>query len=394
MKAIVIGAGIAGLAAAKGLQRIGWKVEVYEQAAELKPLGAGLVLSANALKALRVLGLLQGVLKAGQPLNSFKILNQRGKVLANTNHLLLSEDLGIQSCISIHRGDLQQQLLEELLPLQPKLGKRCKALVQDDKGVRVSFEDGTSDWADLIIACDGLHSVVRQLVAPDAKKRYAGYTCWRGIAQGYPAGLSPEQATESWGSGDRFGIVPLKKGRVYWFACLNAPEPQDAKMKAFDLPALQKQFSGYHQPVQELLKNTPAEALVWNDIVDLDPLPTYTYNRVVLVGDAAHATTPNMGQGACQALEGTAVLMAQLAKLPLQEALQAYDRLRVGRASGIVAQSWQLGKIAHLSNPLGVWLRDKLFPLIPKAVNDKQLKTLLNVELEEVPLQKTGAIPV
>ena len=391
MKAIVIGAGIAGLAAAKGLQRIGWEVQVYEQAPELKPLGAGLVLSANALKALRALGVLEPVLKAGHPLNNFRILSHKGQTLADTNHLLLSREFGIQSCISIHRGDLQQVLLEETHPLQLHTGKRCQSLVQDKAGVTVTFNDGTSATADLLIGCDGLHSAVRQQVAPGAKKRFAGYSCWRGVSLKRPVGMNQQQATESWGCGDRFGIVPLSHERVYWFACLNAPAAQHNNMKAMGIKELQKQFQHYHQPVQELLQLTPPEALIWNDIMDLEPLSTYVYGRVVLVGDAAHATTPNMGQGACQALEGTAILIAQLARLPLQEALKAYDQERVPRAGAIVRQSWQLGKIAQLENPLGVWLRNKLLPLVSQSVNDKQIKSLLAIELPEIPIQSKSA---
>ena len=385
MKAIIIGAGIAGLAAAKGLQRIRWEVQVYEQAPELKAMGAGLILSANALKALRALDLYEQVLMVGQPLYNFRILNKKGKTLANTDHLLLSQRFGIQSAICVHRGDLQQVLLQELQPLQVHTAKRCKFIVQEKGSVSVTFEDGTADTADLLIGCDGIHSAVRQQVAPMARKRYAGYTCWRGVTTSRPPSMDANKGTESWGTGDRFGIVPLTKNRVYWFACLNAPQAQDTLMKAKAIAELQNQFKDYHQPVQELLQLTPPQALIWNDIIDLEPLSSYIYGRVVLLGDAAHATTPNMGQGACQAFEGTAVLIAQLAKLPLYEALKVYDQQRVSRASGVVRQSWQLGKIAQLANPFGVWLRDKLFPLIPKSMNDKQLHHLLGITVEDIP---------
>lgn len=388
MKAIIIGAGIAGLAAAKGLQRLGWELYLYEQAPALKPLGAGLVLSANALKALQALGLLEAVLEKGHALHHFSILNKKGKVLANTDHLQLSRGLGIQSCLSIHRADLQQLLLQELMPLPLQLGKRCTSIKQDKNGVQVSFEDGSSDSADLLIGCDGLHSAVRQLVAPKAKKRFAGYTCWRGVTEGQPAAFNFQMATESWGNGHRFGIVPLGNDRIYWFACLNSNTIKNPELIHWGIKELKQQFKDYHAPVEAILQATPAHGLIWNDIEDLQPLRTYVYDKVVLVGDAAHATTPNMGQGACQALESVAVLIAQLAKLPLQQALQAYDKQRVPRAGGIVQQSWQLGKIAQMSHSVGVWLRDQLFPLIPKAINNKQLDTLFNIDFEEVPLLK------
>lgn len=388
MKAIIIGAGIAGLSAARGLQRIGWEVAVYEQAAVLKPLGAGLVLSANALKALKVLGLLDAVLAVGQPLHQFSILNKNGQVLTHTNHQLLGKRLGIQSAISVHRGDLQEALIQLPHPLPVHTGKRFKSLEQDEGQVTVHFQDGTSDSAELLLACDGIHSAVRQQLVPQAKKRWAGYTCWRGVTSQYPENFDANSATESWGAGDRFGVVPLSDDRVYWFACLNAARPQDPNMQAMEIPQLQQQFTNYHAPVHELLALTPPAALLWNDIFDLEPLPTYTYGRVVLLGDAAHATTPNMGQGACQALEGTAVLMAQLAKHPLEQALAAYNKLRVPRASSIVKKSWQLGKIAQLEHPLAVWLRNKALRLTPASVNTKQLDALLGITLAEIPAKE------
>jgi 2-polyprenyl-6-methoxyphenol hydroxylase-like FAD-dependent oxidoreductase len=385
MKAIIIGGGIAGLAAANGLNKIGWQVLVYEQVPELNAAGAGLVLSANALKALRVMGLYDPVLKLGQPLHKFTIRSRKGKVLADTNHLQLSEQFGVQSSISIHRAELQQALMAQLKPQQIQTGKRFKEFSQNGQKVTVSFDGGSSDTADLLIGCDGVHSAVRQQLVPGARKRFAGYTCWRGISLKMPAGINAHQATESWGTGDRFGIVPLTHERVYWFACLNAKLAQDPAMKAMGIEALQEQFRSYHAPIKELIGLTPPNALIWNDIIDLEPITSYTHGRVVLTGDAAHATTPNMGQGACQALEGTAVLIAQLAKLPLHKALEAYNAQRVPRAISIVKRSWQLGKLAQLSNPLAVGLRNALFPLIPQSVNKKQLKELMDIELEVIP---------
>jgi 2-polyprenyl-6-methoxyphenol hydroxylase-like FAD-dependent oxidoreductase len=276
--------------------------------------------------------------------------------------------------------------------MQVHTGKRLVSLTQDKQEISVRFEDGSTDSADLLIGCDGLHSAVRQQLVPGAKKRYAGYTCWRGITSSQPSNFPTTLATESWGRGDRFGIVPLSKNRIYWFACLNAPREQDPAMRQLGLPALKTRFASYHPPVLDVLERTPADALLWNDIVDLEPLSTYSWGRAVLVGDAAHATTPNMGQGACQALEGAAVLVAQLSRHPLAEALQAYNRLRLPRASGIVKKSWQLGKIAQASNPLGVWLRDHLLPLVPPSVNEKQLEGLLGIELPEISFPTSAEI--
>ena len=384
MKAIIIGGGIAGLAAAKALQLLDWEVSIYEQAPELKPAGAGIVLSANALKALKAISLYDDVTAKGNVLEKFSILDSKGKTLSNTNHSKLSKKFGHISGISLHRTDLQQAILSEIFRIKVQTGKRCKTISQTADHVEVLFEDGKVAKGDLLLGCDGIHSVVRQSQFPEAELRYSGYTCWRGVTSHRPTSREITYATESWGKGKRFGIVPLTNNRVYWFACLNAPQARDPKMEKMGIKELQEVFSEFHEPVQEVLSLTPPEALLWNDINDLKPIPSFSKGRVVLLGDAAHATTPNMGQGACQALEDVAVLGSLLMKNDYETAFLKYDQLRVPRTHKVVNQSWQLGKMAQWENPLAVGFRNLLLKSMPASVNEKQMDSLLNVEFEKV----------
>ena len=384
MKAIIIGGGIAGIAAARGLQLLNWEVSVYEQAPVYKPAGAGIVLSPNALKALKALGLYDAVAEVGHPIEWVNIKSEKGSILSKTHLSSLAKRFDYQSSLTLHRAELQSALLSQLSTLQVQMGKKCKSIRQNQGGVEVEFEDGKLATADILLGCDGIHSVVRESVFTDVKKRYSGYTCWRGIASAKPESHPANLVIESWGRGRRFGIVPISHNRVYWFACLNAPRPRDPEMEKISLQDLKKIFKNFHAPVAEILENTPEKAIIWNDIMDIRPMPSFTNGRLVLLGDAGHAPTPNMGQGGCQALEDAALLPALLGQHDYKTAFSGYNRLRIPRTHKIVNQSWTMGKMAHWENPLAVACRNALFRSIPESVNERQLNNLFDVKFEKV----------
>ncbi|WP_225769663.1 FAD-dependent monooxygenase [Inquilinus sp. Marseille-Q2685] len=384
MRVVIVGAGIAGLAAARGLGLLGWNAEIYEQAPELKALGAGILLSANALRALRALHLYDAVVARAQPIHRLSLLTQDGRLLQTTDHLAFSRRYGHLSAATLHRGDLQDALLSQLPPSIIRTGKRCIDARQAGHGAILTFADGETVEADLVLACDGIHSAVRAAVFPGARERFAGYTCWRAVADGAPAGADRTHVTESWGAGVRFGLVPLRDGRLYWFACRGAARMDDPELARADLAALQRIFSGFHPPIPKVLQATPADGLIWTDISDLAPLSSFVRGRVVLLGDAAHAVTPDLGQGAGLAIEDAAVLAALLRRLPSDEALRSYDASRVGRAHKLAAGSRLYGRIAQWENPLAVRLRDLLVGSIPERLMDRQLDSILDVRFEPV----------
>jgi 2-polyprenyl-6-methoxyphenol hydroxylase-like FAD-dependent oxidoreductase len=214
MKTIaILGGGIGGLCTAIALQRKGFEVKVYESAPRLKPLGAGLVLAANAVKALVDIGIGQELMQTGAVLSSFEILQENGKVITRTNSLEVSKKFGTDN-FTIHRADLHRLLLNYLQPGTLVVGATCKDVEQTNNGVRVFFEDGSELHTDFLIAADGVHSVVRQKLLPESKPRYAGYTCWRAVVEGQPDGFQANKATETWGSRGRFGLVPLSGNRI------------------------------------------------------------------------------------------------------------------------------------------------------------------------------------
>jgi 2-polyprenyl-6-methoxyphenol hydroxylase-like FAD-dependent oxidoreductase len=175
--------------------------------------------------------------------------------------------------------------------------------------------------------------------------------------------------------------VPLSDGRVYWFACLNAPQQKGERLAAVGKTELLEIFRDFHSPVPEIIGATEPTKILWNDIIDFAPVEKFAFGRVLLLGDAAHATTPNMGQGACQAIEDAAVLGKLLAKYQdPQAAFRIFEKLRTKRTSFIVNRSWQIGKIAQLDNPILAWLRNMVMRLAPESMNERQVKALLAVE--------------
>lgn len=373
----IIGGGIGGLTLAIALQRKGFSVNVYEGAPKIQPLGAGLVLAANAMKAFMDIGIGDAVLKAGSVLKLLRIKDEKGRVLTETDSEALSRKFGVINNFAIHRADLHRVLVDALQPGTLHINKRCIDLVPQGPATSLKFADETSILADHVIAADGIHSVVRKKLLPDVRTRYAGYTCWRGVADNLPDVAGADETVETWGAGRRFGTVPLSNGRVYWFACLNAKE-NDPRMRAFSNEDLLRHFRHFHKPIPEIIRATPPEAIIWNDIIDLSPLKKFAFGNILLMGDAAHATTPNMGQGACMAVEDAAVLARCMEEnTSTSDAFQEFERKRIARTTNIVNKSWSIGKVAQFENPVLVALRNAAIKLTPPSVAEKQIRYLI-----------------
>ncbi|HEY5825242.1 MAG TPA: FAD-dependent monooxygenase [Cyclobacteriaceae bacterium] len=379
IKFAIIGAGIGGLTLAIAMQRKGFDVTVYENAPEIKPLGAGLGLAANAMKAFYEIGIGDQILRAGKKLKSLEIRSQKGRILSSANSEKMAKNLGVTNNFAIHRADLHEVLLQHVKSGTVQLGKGCIDLVQNESGVAIKFGDGTSAFTDYMIACDGINSKVRKKLLPECKLRYAGYTCWRAVIDSLPDNVDLETVSETWGKDGRFGIVPLINNRIYWFACINAPQHDLAK-KAYTVNDLQNHFKEYHSSVQQLLSLTKDSQLIWSDIIDLAPLKRFAFDNVLLLGDAAHATTPNMGQGACMAIEDAIILSNMLDRGgEVLSIFKQFESRRIGRTTKIVEDSWTLGKVAQVENSLLIGLRNTVLRLTPPGVAEKQMKSIADI---------------
>jgi 2-polyprenyl-6-methoxyphenol hydroxylase-like FAD-dependent oxidoreductase len=375
-RVLIAGAGIGGLTAAIALRRAGAEVRVFERASDLAPVGAGLTLWANAITALREIGLGDMLASIGKPLMRSRILSWRGDTLAETPVETLARRFGTP-LVAVHRADLQDALLAALGPGVTRTDAECTGFQQDGGQVRARLASGEEVAGDLLIGADGLRSTIRAQLLGATPPRYAGYTAWRGIARMTLPLWDEAMAAESWGAGRRFGLVPLSDGRMYWFATLNAPEgagdrPGGRKRELLDL------FGACHDPVPAVIAATDEAAILRNDIYDRPPLAAWSRGRVTLLGDAAHPTTPNMGQGACQAIEDAVALAERLrADASLAAALQGYEAQRLRRANSVVRQSRRLGQIAQWQTPWAARARDALFTMLPDSLLFRPLEAVL-----------------
>lgn len=376
-KITILGGGIAGLTTAIALQRIGIRARVYEAAPEIKAVGAGLVLAANAIKSFKKMGIHQAVMAEGRLLDAFRILDAAGKTITQTDSLASSRKYGADN-FTIHRARLHR-VLRSFLPAEDlHTNKCCLGFDRKQNQVLLHFSDGSSELSDFLIAADGINSPIRRQLVPGANPRYAGYTCWRAVIDS----PSPEltETTETWGPQGRFGIAPLAQGRLYWFACVLARE-NDTRLQQYTPADLLHLFRGYHHPIPEIIGHTKKEELIWNDLADLAPLPNYAFGNVLLIGDAAHATTPNLGQGACQAIEDAVVLADEIARAKnIPQAFQAFEKKRMARTRYVVRQSRLLGQVAQVQNRYLGALRNAVIRSLPDRVRERQMDKLLQVD--------------
>lgn len=377
MKALVVGAGIGGLTAAIALQRAGVEAVVLERASELREAGAGLLLGANAMKVLDRLRLGEAVREVGAPTVVGGILSRRGEVLVSLSDDLVTGLVGAES-FAVHRADLQAVLLGALGEDRVRLDAELAGFAQDGGGVSAFLSDGGERRADLLVGADGLYSRVRDELHGYRKPVYAGYTAWRGVVA-YPDELLPGGGGfESWGRGTRFGCARMGGGRMYWFATRNAPEGDGP---AGHRRALLELFRGWHAPVPDLIAATPERDIRRDDIYDREPVKRWGAGRVTLLGDAAHPMTPNLGQGACQAIEDALVLARCLReRAGVEAALRLYEDRRAGRTAAIVRLSRRMGRVGQLENPALCRLRDAAVKRMPDRFQRDRLRMVLGHE--------------
>ncbi len=365
----IIGAGPGGLTAAIALQRVGCAVEVLEQAPTIRAAGAGLTLQLNAMRMLKALGLAEAVTQAGYALKSGCSARPDGRVLMRMS--LTGAD-GLTG-VGILRGTLSR-ILHEALPADTvRCGVRVASVSRD--GVVIDSQ-GVERVYDAVIGADGIHSAVRASVFGEKPLRDAGATCWRGIAD--HDGV--DTLCERMGHGQRFGSVPMGGGKTYWFAVASAaPGGTDG---ADPVAELRDRFSDFEPLVDALLVATPT--VMRHDLYDLAPLDVWTAGRVTLLGDAAHAMTPNLGQGACQAIEDAVVLAGAVSRLGVPDGLSRYEETRKARARSFVRRSWTLGAVAQWENPVACWLRNLGMSLTPEVVMRRQLAAVYGVTVPQL----------
>jgi 2-polyprenyl-6-methoxyphenol hydroxylase-like FAD-dependent oxidoreductase len=382
-KAIVVGAGIGGLCAALALLQQGWQVAVYDKDSQLREQGAGIVLAANAMKALTRLGVDGQIRAAGSPVGTAEIRTWNGKLIKALPAQKQATKYGTFSYL-ISRGELHSILLQAVEgQITIHTGKRW--LSYDERpegGVTAIFMDGTTEEADVLIGADGLYSAIREHLFGKDKLRYSGYTALRGICDYEDSRYSSDKGGgfEALGSGKRFGFSALGNGQIFWFAAINNPQgsilpPEQRKAAALEL------FQGWYPPVTAAIEATDPAVILAHDIVDRAPLPLWSVGRVTLLGDAAHPMLPNLGQGGAQAMEDAIVLARCLQHVDVPAGLKAYERERMVRTARIVRLSRTMGRMVQLENPLLIGLRNRMISLMTEAMYIKRFDPVVGYEV-------------
>ncbi|MER7418179.1 NAD(P)/FAD-dependent oxidoreductase [Micromonospora peucetia] len=367
--AVVVGAGIGGLAVAGALARSGWRVTVLERADRVRPEPTAVVLWPNGVRALRALGLGAGLEAIATPLSDGGVRRPDGHWLVQPRPTPAD-----RMPVVVHREDLHDTLIAGLGDeVELRTGVTVRT-VRAGAGERPSVGDGRhTTEADLVVAADGTDSEIRRQLAPESGVVSSGCAAWRAVIPWYRAPKLPADQPvggEVLGAGYRFVSASLgergssggsSRGGIYWVAtAVGAPRPEPPETQ---LALLRRWYAGWPGPIADLLDATDPPDLVQQEIRELRPLPkSYGFpagpGGVVLLGDAAHAMPPHLGQGACLAFEDAATLASLLRESRLPDAVVAYDRVRRPRAATVVRQTRRMSAVLKARGPLALRARD------------------------------------
>jgi 2-polyprenyl-6-methoxyphenol hydroxylase-like FAD-dependent oxidoreductase len=364
----IIGGGIGGVAAAVALHRAGIDVTVYERANALREVGAGLMLWPNATRVLKELGLLERVAKVSGSSRRFLVRSHSGAVLMNIGlgHFEVP-------ALCTRRSDLLDALVSALPAERVRLGCEFASFDQRRSGVGVHFSGGFSAEHHVVIGADGIRSRVRSQVLGVHEPVYRGYTIWRGQAR-LTGTVPTDSNSETWGRGKRFGILNTGGDRFTWYATANT-DPAHVDSPEGRRHELLRMFAGWHEPIESLIAATPEDAVIRNGAYDLPPLKRWGRGRVMLLGDAAHPCTPNLGLGGCMALEDALVLARSFCcEATLEAALRRYESLRRRRTRHVQQRSLLMGSIGQWENRLVAGGRRMVTSILPAQIFERNLR--------------------
>lgn len=361
----IIGGGICGLTTALAFEKLGIEYQVYEKAEEMIPVGSGILLPPNALQVFDWLGVLEDLQEHGSLMKRITLTKSDLSPLFDYVQDDIKEKYGFYS-ISIHRWELQNILLKKIPKGKIHLDKSLMSFNQLKNKVELFFQDGSIILTDFLLGADGIHSKVRKQLFPESKIRYSGQTCWRGVCS--YKNISKEyqyRGIEMWGNRERFGITKIEEDKFYWFAVILSPRNQKDTSSTIK-KRLSKIFADFHPVVGELIDQTNETNIIRSDLNDIKPMPYWYKKSICLLGDAAHATTPNMGQGGAQAIEDAYFLANTIISEQSTSVFKTFQKKRINKVNLIVRQSRLMGQMGHLK--YFVSLRNFILKAIPQSI--------------------------
>lgn len=365
---LIVGGGIGGLTIAAFLGRSRHAITLVERAPAWLPVGAGLVLGPNAMAVLNRLGLGETLRERGLPLERTNVADHRARVLSAVDVAALGDGAEMRT-VAIHRATLHETLRGAIDPdrVEIRQGVTVEGLSAGADVAEVTYATGECERFDVVIGADGINSRARSEVFGPQRLRYAGYVCVRFVVEGVTP-RDPRKAMVMWGHAKRFGVVPIGGGRTYCFATMAAPGGK-AALPALDRAMLAGLFAEFGGDAPALIAAlTPDDPILVDDIKDL-PTPCWHHGAVVLLGDAAHAATPNLAQGAAMAIEDALVLSGLLVRHDdPQQAFAAYRAVREDRVREIRNRSYALGRLSLARRSPAVLVRNLLMRATPAAV--------------------------
>ncbi|KKW68389.1 monooxygenase [Lampropedia cohaerens] len=353
MRITIIGAGMGGLSAGIALKRLGHDVKVFEKVSDIKPVGAAISLWSNGVKCLNYLGLHRQIAALGGNMDSMAYVDGKsGKTMTAFSLAPLVTQIG-QRPYPVSRAALQNMLMDEFGRQDVTLGMAVTDVEDDGATVTARFADGSSVQSDLLIGADGTHSTVRGYVLGEQpERRYAGYVNWNGLVEIDPAIAPADRWTTFVGEGKRVSVMPIAGNQFYFF--FDVPLPLGLPNEREHYKALLREyFQGWTPQIQLLIDRIDPAATNRVEIHDIEPFMQWTRGRVALLGDAAHSTTPDIGQGGCQAMEDAIVLAhaLQTNTLGIEDALQRYAKRRAPRAGELVLRARKRCDVTHAKDP-------------------------------------------
>jgi 2-polyprenyl-6-methoxyphenol hydroxylase-like FAD-dependent oxidoreductase len=336
-----------------------------------QPIGAGIILAPNAMQIYNHLGLQNQLANIANPIDRMFITDRHLCPITSLDIRPLLDKHSWQN-LAIHRADLHRILLQEVGEENVIFRKKLSLLRHNSTTTHLLFEDGTAIDHRVVIGADGVNSRVRDFVATPMRPRPTNQMCWRGVLEYALPSDVQNQSYEAWHNGMRFGYVQINSREVYWyFVCLNEHRIMTE--------TIAESLLNFFPLAKKIVELTSHSNIFQSALADIKPFKNWSRGNSCLIGDAAHATTPNLGQGACQAIEDAYLLGNLLIKHSNQTALQLFPKLRQNRVNSIVNTSRQIGWISHWQHATAQTLRNASMRLVPSWATLRHFEKLYRV---------------